>query len=136
MATPRRTSRLNSLLREVLSEVISREVKNPQLDGKLITVTSVDISRDLRHAKVFVSVIGDDADKDIVMKTLEQASGFISVQAAQKVVMHHFPALVFHLDESVDKQMHIHQLLKSVNDEKDSRQSLQNGSEQDDTDKS
>ncbi len=121
MATSRRTTRLNSLLKEVLSEVIHRNVKNPKLDDKLITVTKVDISKDLQHAKIYISVIGDDADKKEVFNTLKSASGFISVIASKKVVMHHFPKLKFFIDNSVDKHMRIEEVLSKVEEERQLR---------------
>jgi len=121
MATSRRTTRLNSLLKEVLSEVIRRNVKNPKLEGKLISITKVDISKDLQHAKIYISVIGNDADKEVVLQTLKSASGFISMTASKKVVMHHFPQLKFYIDDSVDKHMRIDEVLTKLEEERQSR---------------
>ena len=121
MAIKRRTDRLNSLLREVLSDVIRNQVKNPDLEKCLLTITSVEITKDLRNAKVFVSVIGDDAEKNKALKALYSASGFISHTASRMVVMHHFPSLRFFIDDSVEKQMRIHEVLEKVHQEKSSR---------------
>ncbi|MCB1112010.1 MAG: 30S ribosome-binding factor RbfA [Chlamydiales bacterium] len=116
-----RTDRLNSLLREVISDVIRRDVKNQMLT-QLLTVTRVDISKDLRHAKVYVSVIGSDAEKNETIAILQAASGFIAVSSSKKVVMRHFPELLFRLDDSVDKHMRVEELLKQVNEEKTHRE--------------
>lgn len=122
MAIKRRTDRLNSLLKEVLSDVILNQVKNPDLVGKLISVTKVEITKDLRHAKVYISVIGDNIEeKKNVIKALTSAAGFISVTTSKQVVMHHFPSLTFILDDSVEKQMRIHEILSKVEEEKKSR---------------
>lgn len=129
MAIKRRTDRLNSLLKEVLSDVIRNQVKNPDLENSLITITSVEITKDLRNAKVFVSVIGDDEEKKKALKALYSASGFISCTASKMVVMHHFPSLRFHLDDSVEKQMRIHEVLEKVQHERDSRDESSEGSE-------
>ena len=59
----KRIKRLNSLLKEVISEVVTKEVKNPNV-SQLISITRVDISRDLKYAKVFVSIIGHDLEKN------------------------------------------------------------------------
>ncbi|MCB1181407.1 MAG: 30S ribosome-binding factor RbfA [Chlamydiia bacterium] len=109
----RRTERLNSLLKEVISDVIQKEVKNPHLP-ELVTVTSVEISRDMQHAKVYVSVIGDKKAKEEAKKVLESAAGFISIQAAKQVVMRYFPRLRFILDESIEGQIRIETLLMEL----------------------
>lgn len=117
----KRTDRLNSLLREVISEVIKREVRNPHVN-ELVTVTRVQISNDLHYAKVYVSVIGTDPEKAETMKALQSAAGFIAVNASQKVVMRFFPELTFKLDDSVDKHMRIEKLLHEIDKERQSRQ--------------
>lgn len=117
---PRRTDRLNSLLKEVLSEVIHRDVKNPHLPH-WITVTQVEITRDLRHAKVFVSVMGDQAAKQLALTTLKSAAGFIAVAASKKMVIRYFPALTFKLDESVDRQIRLETVLHEIHEEQETR---------------
>ena len=118
-----RTDRLNSLLKEVISEIIRKEVKNPHV-AVLITVTRVEISKDLRHAKVYVSVIGTEQDKVESIAALNSAAGFIAVQSSQTVVMRYFPELRFILDDSVDKHMRIEELLQDINKEKESRPAM------------
>jgi ribosome-binding factor A len=115
-----RTDRLNSLLKEVISEVIRRDVRNPHVT-ELVTVTRVQISKDLRHAKVYVSVIGTEQAKTETISALQSAAGFIAVNAASKVVMRYFPELTFRLDDSVDKHMRIEELLGKISKERESR---------------
>jgi ribosome-binding factor A len=117
----RRIERINSLLKEVLSDVIRREVKNPHLP-QLITVTHVDVTRDLRHAKVYVSVIGEDAVKSEAIDVLQSASGFIGVQASKQVALRYFPELNFILDDSVDQQMRIDRLVADIQAEREIRE--------------
>ena len=116
----RRTQRLNSLLREVISDVIQREVKNPNISG-LLTVTSVDISRDLHHAKVYISVIGTDAQRSGTIDALNSAAGFIGTTASKQVVLRYFPHLKFVIDNSVEKHIRIDTILKEIEDEKNSK---------------
>ena len=120
--TRERTNRLNSLLKEVISEVIKRDVKNPHVN-ELITVTRVEITKDLHFAKVYVSVIGSDADKAETLAALNSAAGFIAVNSSKKMVIRYFPALSFKLDDSVDKHMRIETLLKEIAEEKKNRPS-------------
>lgn len=108
-----RTDRLNSLLREVITEVIRREVRNPHIN-ELFTVTRVDITKDLHYAKVYVSVIGTEAEKASTLAALQSAAGFIAVNASKKVVMRYFPELTFKLDDAVDKHMRIEELLGQI----------------------
>lgn len=116
----KRTDRLNSLLKEVISEVIRKDVRNPHVTG-LITVTRVSISKDLRHAKVFISVIGSEQDKIETIEALNSAAGFIAVQSSQQVVMRFFPELVFKLDDSVEKHMRIEEILHKISKEREAR---------------
>jgi ribosome-binding factor A len=116
-----RIARLNSLLKEVLSEVIHKEVRNP-LVHKLVTVTQVEITNDLQHAKVHISVIGTDKEKHDTIQALQSGAGFIAIQASKKVVMRYFPALTFKLDTSVEQQMRINTLLYKIKEERESRE--------------
>ena len=98
----KRTERLNSLLKEVLTEVIRQDVKNPNV-SELFSITEVDITKDLHHAKVYISVIGDEKERKATIDALQSAAGFISS------------------DTTVDKQMKIDALLKEIEEEKKSR---------------
>lgn len=119
MATER-TVRLNSLLKEVLSEVIMREVRDPRM-AKFVTITGVSITKDLHHAKVSVSVIGTKEEKEQTILALQSAASFIAITASKKVVMRYFPALTFKLDDSVDKHIRIDTLLQKIQEEKQAR---------------
>lgn len=120
MPEKKRIKRLNSLLKEVLSEVIMNEVKDPRM-APLVTVSSVDISNDLHHAKVFVSIIGNEKQRRETLEALDSAAGFISITASKKVVMRYFPSLTFKLDTTVDEQMKIDQLLEKIHREEENR---------------
>lgn len=116
----RRTERLNSLLKEVISEVVRIDVDNPKIPT-LITITEVDISKDLQHAKVMFSLIGTEEEKKECLAALQSAAGFISVLASKKVVMRHFPSLFFKIDNSVEKHLRIEEALKKIRQEEDER---------------
>jgi ribosome-binding factor A len=116
----KRTDRLNSLLKEVIAEVIMREIRNPRINA-LITVKKVDISKDLHNAKVYISLLGSETERKKTLRALQSAAGFISVQAAKKVVMRYFPHLTFHLDDTLDDEIRINTLLEKIQDEKNKR---------------
>lgn len=115
-----RVDRLNSLLKEVISDVIRSHVRNPHVN-ELLTVTRVEITKDLYHAKVFISVIGNQKDKSETLKALQSAAGFIAMHASKQVVMRHFPSLTFIFDDSVDKHMRIEEILSKISSERKSR---------------
>jgi ribosome-binding factor A len=115
-----RIHRLNSLLKEVISEVVRKDVRDPRLP-ELITITRVDISNDLHHAKVFISVIGTQVEKDQAIEALQSAAGFIGIQASKKVTLRYFPSLTFKLDTSVDQHLRIDALLGQIHNEQSSR---------------
>lgn len=117
----RRIERLNSLLKEVISDVIRDEVKNPHLPD-LITVTRVEITADLRQAKVYINVIGNEKTKKDALEALHSAAGFIAIKASEQVVMRFFPVLTFHLDNSLDMQMRIEAVISEIQKERQSRE--------------
>lgn len=115
-----RSKRLNSLLKEVLSEVIKEDVRHP-LVSEFITVTDVKISKDLRNATIYISVIGNADDKKNTVKALRQSAGFISKMASKKVVLKYFPSLFFKLDNSIENFIKIEEKLEDIRkkDERD-----------------
>jgi ribosome-binding factor A len=115
-----RVARLNSLLKEVISEVIYRDVRNPHVN-QFVSVTNVEITNDLQHAKVYISVIGTPKEKDETIHALQSAAGFIAIQSSKKVTMRYFPTLTFKLDNSVEKQMRIDSLLGQIKEEQNAR---------------
>lgn len=116
----RRIERVNSLLVEVIAEVVMREVKDPRIPG-LITITRVETSPDLRQAKVYFSIIGSDKEKKTALQVLQDAAGFISMTASKKVVLRFFPQLTFKIDDTLEKHQRIDDLLKKIDDEKNTR---------------
>lgn len=118
---PKRVDRLNSLLKEVISDVIRKDVKNPHVN-EFLTVTRVDITNDLKYAKVYISVIGSETEKQETLGALNSAAGFIAVHASKEVVMRYFPSLTFILDDSVAKQMRIESLLTKISHERKARE--------------
>jgi len=111
---PKRTKRVNSLLKEVISESILHDVKHPSLKGQLISVTKVEVTNDLCYADVYLSVIGEKSGRSEIAKALTSAAGFIAVRAAKKVSLRFFPELRFKFDDSVEKHMRIDDLLREI----------------------
>ncbi len=117
---PQRLSRVNSLLKEVIYEVIHEDVRNPHINT-FVTVTKVETTSDLHHAKVYISMIATDAEKEKILHALESAAGFIAVQASKKVKLRYFPQITFRIDHSVDEHMRIEKILGEIEDKRKSR---------------
>ncbi len=120
-----RVDRLNSLLKEVISEVVINDVRNPKV-APLVTVTRVEITPDLQHAKVYISIIGTNEQKTGTIEALQTAAGFIAIHASKKVVMRHFPDLTFKLDSSVDEHLRIDAILNKIHEEQQTRKNGSN----------
>jgi ribosome-binding factor A len=105
-----RMRRVNEAVREVISAHISGDLKDPRIG--FVTVTGVETSPDLRSARVFVSVLGDDAERDDALAGLRSSAGFLQAQIARELRMKRTPTLGFVYDESVDTGMRISELLK------------------------
>jgi ribosome-binding factor A len=105
-----RIRRVNEAMREVLSEAITTELKDPRVG--FITVTSVDTSPDLRHARVFVSVLGDDKQREDSLAGLSSSHGYLQSRVASRLRMKHTPTLAFQYDPSVERVMRINELLR------------------------
>jgi ribosome-binding factor A len=105
-----RMRRVDEAVRAVLSEAIASEVKDPRVG--FVTVTGVKTSPDLRHARVYVSVLGDQQARAASLEGLRSAHGFLQSRVAAELTIKHTPALSFEYDESVDRGMRISQLLR------------------------
>jgi ribosome-binding factor A len=104
-----RMRRVNEAVREVISAHISGDLKDPRIG--FVTVTGVETSPDLRSARVFVSVLGDQAERDDALAGLRSSAGFLQAQVGTELRMKRTPTLEFVYDESVDRGMRISELL-------------------------
>jgi ribosome-binding factor A len=105
-----RIRRVNEAVREVLSEAITTELKDPRVG--FVTVTAVDTSPDLRHAHVFVSVLGDDKQREESLAGLSSSHGYLQRRVASKLRLKNTPQLDFVYDESAERVMRISALLR------------------------
>jgi ribosome-binding factor A len=107
-----RMRRVDEAMRMVLSDAIATDLKDPRVG--FVTVTGVKTSPDLRHARVYVSVLGDDAERAGTIEGLRSAHGYLQRRLAAELTLKHTPTLAFEYDDSVDHGMRIEQLLAEV----------------------
>jgi ribosome-binding factor A len=109
----RRIERVNELLREELSQVILLELRDPRASG-LISVTGVATSPDLRHATVYFSTLGGDAERAGALAALRQAAGFLRHRLNDRVKLRIIPELEFRIDPAVQAGARIDELLAEI----------------------
>lgn len=97
----RRSDRINVLLRQEISVLLSREIKDPRLNG-VISITQVETSTDLRNARVYVSVMGDQGAKDAALEGIQSAAAFLRRSLRDRLKLRYVPFLKFSLDESME----------------------------------
>ncbi len=108
----RRAQKAAEAIREVVSMAILAELNDPRVRD--VTVTYVEVSGDLRFAKVHVSVMGDDGQQQLSLRGLQSAAGFLQSKIAQRIDLRYTPRLTFILDQGVKHSIEISSLLKQV----------------------
>jgi ribosome-binding factor A len=108
---PERMRRVNESVRQVLAEAVP-ELKDPRIG--LVTVTGVETSPDLRHARVFVSVLGSDRKRERTLRGLEAAHGLLQARIARELRMKRTPQLTFEYDPSVERGVRMTKLIDEL----------------------
>ena len=116
-----RKEKLQQEIKKVVSDILQKEVKDPSIG--FVTVTSVDVSGDLRHAKIFVSILGEKGNQEDTLHALEKATGFIRTELGKRIRLRHVPEIVFKFDDSIEHGDHINKLLKQLHEEQNEDQS-------------
>ena len=109
----RRPDRVAEAIREEIATFLHEQAKDPRLTG-LVTVTGVEVSRDLRHAKVFVSILGSDAERKSTFEGLDSLSGHLRSRVGRSLRLRLAPEIEFRADESVARAARIETLLEEI----------------------
>lgn len=104
-----RMRRVDEAVRQVLSDAVTQHLKDPRIG--FVTVTAVKTSPDLRHARVYVSVLGDPDEKEASLQGLTSAHGFLQRQVATELRLKHTPTLDFELDETAERASRLTELI-------------------------
>jgi ribosome-binding factor A len=108
----RRPEQMAETLRQVITETLAREVRDPRVG--FVTVTSVLVSNDLSHARVLVSVPGEEPEKTRALDGLQSAAGFLRSRAARTLTTRSVPELHFELDRGLEHALRINELLNTI----------------------
>jgi ribosome-binding factor A len=112
-----RANRVGEQMKKELSDIIGRKIKDPRIG--FVTVTDVQVSGDLQQAKVYITVLGGEDQREKTLKGLAKAKGFIRSEVGQRVRLRKTPEIIFEFDESIEYGNHIETLLRKVQDEPD-----------------
>jgi ribosome-binding factor A len=110
-----RLARVNEVVREVAASTILFELKDPRVRN--VTVTRAEVSADLQHAKVYVSVMGSEKEQQLTMHGLKSAAGYVQTKVAERLTSRYVPHVSFVLDEGVKKSIEISKLIRQEQDQ-------------------
>ena len=117
----KRINRISEEVRRVVSDLILNGWKDPRI-SKMASVTSVEVTRDLSFANIYISVLGNDLEKENTILGLESAKGYIRNEIGNRIDLRHVPEPIFHLDETIENAMYMSELIDKVaKKEKDTR---------------
>src|SRR5437660_1152641 len=119
----RRIERINHLLRQEIADLLTREVKDQTLSTALISIIDVETSADLRSAKVYFSVYGDEETVQAAEAHLKRASGFLHHNLKERLDLRHTPHLEFVLDRSLARGDRIMRLIRTIEEQREHRDS-------------
>ncbi|MFC4320138.1 30S ribosome-binding factor RbfA [Litchfieldia salsa] len=108
-----RPTRVGEQMKKELSDIIGRKIKDPRIG--FVTVTDVEVTGDLQQAKVFISVLGDNEQRENTLKGLAKAKGFIRTEIGKRIRLRKIPEIQFEFDESIDYGNRIESLLSELN---------------------
>lgn len=109
-----RVNRVSEEYKREVSDVIKNHIKDPRI-AEFTSVTSVDVTRDFRYAKVYVSVLGSEEEKASTLEGLRSAAGFVRKELGKRIKLRYTPEVIFELDNSIEYGMYIDELIKKAN---------------------
>ncbi|HCC07093.1 MAG TPA: 30S ribosome-binding factor RbfA [Clostridiales bacterium] len=116
MRTNTRITKINQEMKRELSNIIDNELKDPRIKEAMTSVTNVETTTDLKHCKVFVSILGNDEVKKDILVGLKSAAGFIRKEIASRINLRVTPEFTFKIDESIEHSIHMSELFKKINE--------------------
>ena len=130
MAQGRRVERVAALIRKETSQLLINGIRDERVHQGMVSITDVEVSGDLQHCKIFVSIFGDASDQPKVMEGLQAASGFLRGELGRRLQMRRAPEVVFQLDRGIEKGTTVLGLLNRLEDERQDRGEIPPGSDE------
>jgi len=121
MANSRRVERVASLIKREVSQMLMSGIKDDRVGSGMVSVTDVEVSGDLQHAKIFVSIYGSDAAKAETMAGLKAATGFVRGELGHRLQLRRTPEILFREDRSVERGTRVLSLINQLSQERQAR---------------
>ncbi|HAJ63968.1 MAG TPA: 30S ribosome-binding factor RbfA [Cyanobacteria bacterium UBA8543] len=121
MATNRRVSRVASLIQQEVSQMVLQEIKDDRVGTGMVSVTDVDVSGDLQHAKIYVSIYGTDEARAETMAGLKSATGYVRRELGKRIRLRRTPEVVFIEDRGLERGDRMLALLNQLSQERQSK---------------
>jgi len=112
----KRPKRVAQLIQKEISAIIQRQIKNPQLG--FVTITAVEVTEDLQHAKVYFTVYGSEEERISTEKLLKKMTSFVRYHVSQRIRLRYTPEIVFQYDETMERAARIDELINQIRREK------------------
>ena len=122
----RRVDRINGVLRQEISQLLSRQIKDPRLNA-LVTITQVETASDLRTARVYLSVLGDKKTRESALEGIQSAATFLRRELRDRLTLRYTPFLTFVLDDSLENAGHLMSLMDRIREESPPEESQAGG---------
>ncbi|QGT99214.1 Ribosome-binding factor A [Candidatus Syntrophocurvum alkaliphilum] len=116
----RRPERMSVEIRKALSEIIKEHIKDPRIDFTTVSITRVDVTNDLSHARINISVLGNEEKQEETINVIQKAKGYIRTELVKQIKTKHAPELEFRLDKSIEHGIKISSLLDEIKEENNS----------------
>jgi len=118
MANSRRVARVASLIKREVSQMLMSGIKDDRVGAGMVSITDVDVSGDLQHAKIFVSIYGTDEARAETMTGLQAAAGYVRSELGQRIRLRRTPEVIFREDRSVERGTRVLSLINQLSTER------------------
>lgn len=108
-----RIMRISEEVKKEVSDIIMNDLKDPRISG-MISVTKAVVTKDMRYAKIYISVLNDGEEKKNILQGLKNAAGFIRKEVGQRISLRYTPEIIFELDNSIEYGIKISKILKEI----------------------
>ena len=123
MATTRRVARVAELIKREVSNMLLKDIKDDRVGMGMVSVTDAELSGDLQHVKIFVSIYGTEEARAQTMEALASATGFIKREVGQRLSLRRVPEVIFHEDRSFERGVKVLSLINQLSREREERES-------------
>jgi ribosome-binding factor A len=115
-----RSGRINEEMKKELAALVMTDIRDPRLTA-MVSITEVEVTKDLSYAKVYVSIFGTEKEKADSLNAIKNASSFLRREIGRRMNLRHTPELVIVLDTTIDRGMHIDDLIRQISTDKDDK---------------